>query len=181
MSLCHDAPLCDRIDGHDVVAEVHADPGNELSDRAEAGDDERSPIRNVCILDRLPGRRQDVAEEQIALVRQFGADLDGVVVSEGDPQELGLAAGNLPVQLGVAEQRGAGVLVAHLSRLALGLEAALAHEAVSAGDSEGDDDTVTDLEPGDRGTDLLDDPHRFVPEDVATLEERTEQFVEVQV
>ena len=84
-----------------------------------------------------------------------------------DTQELGLPAGDLAVELGVAEQRGALLLVAVLGRLTLREEIALAHPAVAAGDVEGDHDAVARRDLGDLGADLLDDAHRLVAEDVA--------------
>lgn len=56
------------------------------------------------------------------------------VLRLGYAQELRLSASNLPVEFGVAEQRGPHALIAHLSGLALGLQALVAHEAVPVGD-----------------------------------------------
>jgi hypothetical protein len=91
------------------------------------------------------------------------------------------SARHLAVELRVAEQRGALALVAHLGRLALREEALVAHEAVAAGDVEGDDDAVARLDVADARSDRLDDPHRLVSEDVALLEEGAQHLVQVQV
>ena len=140
------------------------------------------PSRDVGVLDRLPGGRQDVGEEQEAVVRRALGHLDRAVLRLRDAQELGLPAGHLAVELGVAEQRGAHALLAHLGRLALRLQPVLAHEAVTAGDVERDDDAVAGLRGRrDLRADLLDDAHRLVAEDVALAEERAEDLVEVQV
>ncbi len=94
-------------------------------------------------------------------------------------QKFGLPAGHRAVQLGVAEQRGAHALVAHLRRLALGEQLQIAHIATAAGDLEGNDHAVTDREIGDAAADFRDDAHRFVAEDVARLHERPQYLVEV--
>jgi hypothetical protein len=73
------------------------------------------------------------------------------------------------------------VLVFHLRGFALGLEAPKAHEAVTARDVERDHHAVADLQVGYGRPDLFDNAHRLVAEDVATVEERTENLVEVQV
>ena len=80
-------------------------------------------------LEGLPRRRQDVGEEQEALVGRTLGDLDRPEVRLGDPQQLGLPAGDLAVELRVAEERRALVLLAHLGRLALGEELLAAHPA----------------------------------------------------
>src|SRR3712207_6868985 len=56
-------------------------------------------------------------------------------------QVLGLAAGHLPVELGVAEQRGAEALLAVLRGLALRLQALRAHPAGAAGDVRSEEHT----------------------------------------
>ena len=91
---------------------------------------------------RLPGRGQHVGEVEEALVRRALGHLDRPELGLRDAQVLRLAARHLAVQLGVAEQRRALALLAHLGRLALRVEAALAHPAVPAGDVERDHDAV---------------------------------------
>ena len=103
-------------------------------------------LRDLRVLDRLPGGGQDVGEEQEAIVRRALGDLDRPVLRLRHAQELRLAARHLPVELGVAEQRGAHALVADLRRLALRLQAVLAHPAVPAGDVERDHHAVADRE-----------------------------------
>src|SRR3712207_9334216 len=69
-------------------------------------------------------------------------------------QVLGLPAGHLPVELRVAEQRGAEALLAVLRGLALRLQALRAHPAGAAGDVERDDDPVAGLDGGHRGAEI---------------------------
>src|SRR5581483_3911265 len=95
---------------------------------------------------------------------------------------LRLPTRNLTVELRVAEERSAGVVLAHLCGLALGEARPLAHPAVAARDVERDDDAVAGLDVLRRiRPNLFDDPHRLVPQDVALVDERPEQLVEVQV
>jgi hypothetical protein len=96
-------------------------------------------------------------------------------------QELGLPAGHLPVELRVAEERGTRALGAHLGRLALRLQPLVAHEAVAAGDVEGDDDTVAGGDVLDLGAHRLHHAHGLVAEHVAGVDERPEHLVEMEV
>jgi hypothetical protein len=52
---------------------------------------------------------------------------------------------------------------------------------VAADDVERDHHAVARLDVADLGADLLDDPHRLVTEDVAGVDERSEDLVEVEV
>src|SRR5205823_3712937 len=81
----------------------------------------------------------------------------------------------------VAQQARALVGVAVLGRLALRMEAALAHEAGAARDVERDHDGVAGRDLLDLGADLFDDAHRLVADDVALLHDGAELRVEVQV
>ena len=138
------------------------------------------PSGTSAYCDALPRGRQHVGEEHEAVVGRPLGHLDRQEVAERHPQELGLAAGHLPVELGVAEQRGAGAVLVDLRRLALRVQVVAAHPAVAAGDVERDHDAVAD-ERGDLRADLLDDPHRLVAEHVAGVQERRQHGVEVQV
>jgi hypothetical protein len=122
------------------------------------------PERRACrlghgrVLDALPGRRQDVGEVDEALVRRAVGHLDRQRVAERDAQELGLAARDLPVELRVAEQRRALVVLVHLRRLALRVEPVAAHPALLAADVERDDDAVARLDGRDLRPDLATTP-----------------------
>src|SRR5690606_31004680 len=103
----HRSALRYRVDGEHVGAPALGDAARELPHRAEPHDDGGVAGLDARILDALPRGRQDVAEEQVALVGQVPAHHDGVGVGQLDAQEFGLAAGDLPVQLGVAVEAGA--------------------------------------------------------------------------
>ncbi len=181
VALGHGAALGDGIHRDDAVAEVLADAGRELADRAEAHDAERAALGHVRVLHALPGGGEDVAEEEVALVGELGVHDDRVDVGERHAEALGLAAGDGSVHLAEAVERGAAALRLHLRGLALREQALVAHEAVVARDDEGDDDAVADLELRDGAADLLDDAHVLVAEHVVLLEERSEDLVEVEV
>ncbi len=66
-----------------------------------------------------------------------------------DAKQFGLAAGNLAIELGVAEQRGTHALVANLRCITLGEELLIAHEATPAGDLERDHHPVAHCQIGD--------------------------------
>ncbi|CAH0295882.1 hypothetical protein SRABI128_04026 [Microbacterium sp. Bi128] len=181
VALGHRAALGDRVDRQDAVAQVHADARRELPHGPEPHDRERPAVGDVRVLHALPGGRHDVAEEQVPVVGQVVADADVVVVGQRHPQVLGLPAGHLAVQLGEAEQRRAAVVLAHLRGLTLRLQSAQAHEAVSARDVEGHHDAVADRERRHGRAHLDDDAHGLVSEHIALVEERPEEFVQVQV
>jgi hypothetical protein len=175
-------PLGYEVEPDDLSrAEVLGDPARHLADRAQADHGDAAALGYQRVLDRLPGGRQHVGQEEKAVVRGAIGDLDGPVVGLRHAQELGLPAGHLAVELRVAEQRGAHALVVVLGRLALRLQSLLAHEAVATGDVERDHHAVADGDVGHRRADGLDDPHRLVAEHVALAEERSEHLVQMQV
>ena len=139
--------LGDEVDpDHRSTPRVRRDAHAHLADRAEPVDGERSRLRGVGVRDRLPRRRQDVREVEEALVRRALRHLDRAELGLRHAQVLGLPAGHLPVQLRVAEQRRALVVLAHLRRLALRVELLVAHEAVPARDVERHHDPVAGLD-----------------------------------
>ncbi len=146
------------------------DPGGHLADRAEAEHGDRPAVRDVRPLDGLPRGRQHVRQVDEPLVRRPLRHLDGPEVRLRDAQVLGLPAGHLPVQLGVAEQRRPRAVLADLRRLALRVQLHAAHVAAAAGDVERDDHAVAGLDVRDVRAGLLDDAHRLVAEDVALAE-----------
>ena len=76
----------------------------ELSDRSES-DHGQCPVgRHIGVLHSLPGGRQDVREVQEPLVRRTLRDRDRPELGLRDPQQLGLAPRDRPVQGRVAEQ-----------------------------------------------------------------------------
>ena len=166
---------------HRAGAEMLGDPRGHLADRSQPDDRDAAAVGDLRVLHGLPGGGQDVGQEEEAVVgRPFG-DLDGAVMGLGHAQELGLPTGHLPVELGVAEEAGPHALVAVLRRLALRLQAVLAHEAMSARDVERHDDAIADREIVDPRADGLDDAHRLVAEHVTGVEKRPHHLVEVQV
>jgi hypothetical protein len=182
MAPCHLQPLGDVVDAEDLVgALVAGDAGAHLPDRAEAEDGDAAAVGDRRVVDRLPGGRQHVGEEEIALVGSLLGNFDRPEMGLRHPQELRLATRHLAVELGVAEQRGAFFGGVVLGRLALGVVLALAHPAGAAGDVEGDHDAVARFDLGDRGPDLLDDAHRLVAEDVALVDEHPQHLVKVEV
>ena len=177
----HLAALLDRVDRDHAVPEVPADAGRELADGPETDHREGAAIRNIRVLHTLPGRRQDVAEKQVALVGQVGVDLHRVEVGVLHPHKLGLPTGDATVDLGVAVERRAGLLVAVLGGLALRGQAARAHVAKATRDDERNDDTVARPQLLHGGTHFGDDAHGFVAHHVVAMHERAEHIEQVQV
>jgi len=99
----------------------------------------------------------------------------------GNAQILCLPAGHRAVQLGKSEEAGTAVVGVDLGSLTLGLQAALAHPAVAAGDVEGDDHPVSGHEVRYFGAHFLDDAHGFVAQHVAGLHVRPEHFIEMKI
>jgi hypothetical protein len=129
---------------------MSSDSRDELPDRAQTEHAERAAARHIRELHALPCRRQDVAEEQVAIIGQVVADPVCVGVRPTYAKVLRLAAGNGSVQFGVPVEVGAGGGVAVLRGFALSRESSAAHVAFAAGDHERDDHSITDLEYADR-------------------------------
>src|SRR4051794_22567044 len=155
-------PLGHEIDADHAIAAILRDARRHVADRPEAEHHDGAAIRYRRVLDSLPSRRQDVGEEDEAVVRRSVGDLDRQAVSERDSQQLGLASRDLPVQLRIAEQRCTLSVLTLLRRLALGVKTLLAHEASPAGDVERNNNPVALPEGGDLAADLLDEAHRLV-------------------
>ena len=115
-------PLGHQVHADHAVALVLGDPTGEVTDRAQAEDDERAALGHVRVLHALPGGRQDVGEVGEPVVRRALGQLDVGELRLRHPQVLRLATGDLAVELGEAEQRRTHALVAHLRRLALGVQ-----------------------------------------------------------
>lgn len=174
--------LGDEIDTDDGTgAAVLCDTGGHVADGPQTQDGYRAAVGNGRVLDRLPRGGQDVGEVDEAVVGRTGGDLDGQLVAERDAQQLGLSARHLSVQLGVAEERRPHAPVTYLRGLALGVEPLVAHETVAAADVEGDDHPVSRADLRHVRPDLLDDAHRLVAQDVAGVQIRPEEFVQMQV
>jgi hypothetical protein len=182
VALGHGDPLGHGVDAEDLLdAQVAGEPDGHLADRPEAQDGERRARADVREHHALPGRGQHVGQEQEALVRRAVRHLDRPELRLRDPQQLGLRPGHVAVQLGVAEQGGAGAVLAVLRRLALGVERLVAHPARAARDVERDDDPVAHRHLGHLAADGHDPAHRLVAEDVTGLHQRRQRPVEVQV
>ena len=139
----HREALGDEIEADDPAgAAVQRHATRHLADRAEPEHHQRPARRDGCVLDSLPGGREHVREVDEAFVRRPLRDLDRAELRLRHAQQLGLAPGYLPVQLRVAEERRPLAMLAHLRRLALGVELHVAHEAVTARDVERHDDAI---------------------------------------
>src|SRR5829696_6289934 len=173
--------LGNEVHADDPEAEVLGDSRRHVSDRPKTQHGDATAFGDVRVGDRLPGGGQHVREVYEALVGRTFGYLDVCVLGLRHAQILSLPAGQLPIELGVAEQGGAHVLVAHLGGLALSLQSLVAHEAVAAGDLEGDHHAVAGGQVGDLRTDLLDYAHRLVPLQIALFHKGGEDLVEVEV
>src|SRR5581483_6449351 len=133
---------------------------------------------------------EDVGEEDDLFVGNAVGDFDGTDVGEGNAGELCLSAGVAAEHVGVTEE--AGGRVAHdlfgdpgvgVGVVATGPELILAELTVAAGDGEGNDDAVADLEfvAVDAWADLDNLTHEFVAEDIALLHGGYKAVIEVKV
>jgi hypothetical protein len=135
----HRQPLGHQVHAEHAVRAHHPRAArSELPDRAEPIYGHRPARRDVRVAGRLPSGGQDVGQIQEAVVRWSLGHWDRPELGLRHAQELGLAPGDLAVQLGVAEQRGTLAMVPVLRGLALREQLPLAHPAVPAGDVEGD-------------------------------------------
>jgi hypothetical protein len=180
-SLSPQESLGNPVNGYDLVAEVRGDAGRHIADRAQAQHCHRAAVWNVGIGDRLPGCRQNVGEVHEPRIRRPVRDFDVGELGLRDAKQLRLAAGNLAIKLGVAEQRCTHPLVADLRCLTLSEQLLITHIASAAGNLEGDHHSVANGEIGYLRADLADDSHRLVAEDVSGVHEGTEHLIEMQV
>src|SRR5690606_38665629 len=104
--LCHGSAIRYRVDGEHLDATAPGDATRELSHWSKSHHDDGVSGLGAGIVDALPRGRRDVAEEQVALVRESPAHHDGVRGGQFDAQELSLATGDLAVELRVAVEAG---------------------------------------------------------------------------
>jgi hypothetical protein len=174
-------PLAHQVHADHPVAAVHGDASGHVADRAKSEHRHAPAVRDAGVLHGLPGRWEHIGEVHEALVGRSVRELDVRVLRLGHAQVLCLPAVLAPVELRVAEEHGAHSLLADLGRLALGLEALVAHEAVATGDLERDYHAVAGRQLAHLCADLLHHAHRLVPQDRSLLDEWAEQLVEVQI
>src|SRR5690606_3812340 len=96
------------------------------------------PLRNRCVLHRLPRGGDDVGEVEVALVLPYLRDLNRAELGVRDAQVLRLAPRDRSVELRVSEQRRTAPELADLGGFTLGVQSPLAHPAVATGNVEGD-------------------------------------------
>ena len=97
--------IVDAVDPDDLTdAALERDPAGHVADRPEPEHEEGPLGLRVGVGDGLPRGRQHVGEEQEAVVGRSLGHLDRPVVGLRDAQVLGLPAGDLAVELGVAQQ-----------------------------------------------------------------------------
>jgi len=92
------------VNGYDLIAQVDGNPSRHVTDRSESQHRHRAAGADVGVVDGLPGRRHDVAEVDKPRVRWPFRDLDVGELGLRCAEQLGLTAGNLTVEFGVAEQ-----------------------------------------------------------------------------
>ena len=160
----------------------------ELADGAAAPDGDGLAALQITEISRHEARGEDVGQEKDLFVAQSLRHLDWADVGIGDAEIFGLAAGIAAEHVRVAEEARGGVtpelfghLVIGVGALAAGEEALLAEEAFPAGDGEGNDDAVADLQLLVFGADLDDFAHGLVTQDVALFHRRHDAVKQMQV
>ena len=161
----------------------------ELADRAAPQTATTSPGLDVAHLRAHVAGRKDVGQEQHLFVGHAVVDLERADVGERHARVLGLAAGEAAEHVRVAEDAARRVAPrasrpstrwgssSRTARSGLRWQA----QQCAAGDREGHDDAVADLQVRHRRPDLDDLAHELVAEDVALLHRRDEAVVEVQI
>ena len=87
------------------IPRCRAIAAGHVADRTEPEHHDAPARRDIRVLHRLPCRREHVGEVHEAVVGRALRHLDRPVVGVWHPQQFGLPARHLAVQLGVAEQR----------------------------------------------------------------------------
>nr|WP_230198286.1 hypothetical protein [Flaviflexus massiliensis] len=181
VTLGHGATLGHCIRRDHPVAQVLADPGGHLPDRAQTQHRQRAAVGDRRVVHGLPGGGHDVGKKQVALVFADVGNLDRPVVRVRHAQVLRLPAGHRAVKPRVTEELRAGPVFADLGGFTLRLQSLAAHEAMPAGNVEGDDHPIPRLDVSDGRADLFDDAHGLMADDVALVHERCQHLIEVQV
>ena len=174
-------PLGHAVHGDYLVAQMRRDAGRHVSDRTQPEHCHGATVWNVGVGHRLPRCRQHVGQVHEPRVRRPFWNLDVRELGLRDAKQLRLSAGYLAIKLGVAEQCGAHSLIADLRGLALGEQLLITHVATAARNLEGNHHSVADGEIGYLRTDLADDSHRLVAQNVAGIHECAEHLIQVQI
>ena len=171
----------DQVHGDDAGAVMLGDTRCHVANRPEPENDDGSTLWNGGVLDGLPRRGKDVGEVDESVICGTLGHFDVGCFCLGDAQVLRLTSRHLAVELRKPKERSPVPLVLDLGGFALAEELLVAHEAVTTRHLERYDDSVTRLDGGDMLSDFLDDPYRFVAENVSGLHEGRQGLVEVQI
>src|SRR5919108_2316335 len=158
-----------------------SDPRAHLPDWSKPIDGHAPSLGHVTVGHRLPSRGKHVGEVYEPVVDRPLGHLDWSEMGLRNTQVLGLSTGNGTVELGVTEERGAFILIDHLRSLALRKESLVAHEAPTAGDVEGNDNSISRLYVRHLCSHFLDDAYGLMAEDVTFLHVHPEHFIEVEI
>jgi hypothetical protein len=185
----HGEPLRHTIDAYDASSAQQPSAHDcHLADRPAAPHRDRVAGSDVGILGCHPARGQDIGQEEHLVVAQAGVDVDRAMIGMRHADKLGLPAGVAAVQMGIAEQAGAGLAMQLLQLLGVRIggiaarpQLALAEEALAAGDYEGHHHPVAPPQPRHRRTGIYNLAHELVAKDITGLHLRHEAVVDVQV
>src|SRR5690554_3572186 len=185
----HGQPLWHIVD-HDHL------PGSQQNGTAHAELTHRSRPPNgygiagfdIALHRRLPASGKDIAKKQYLLVAERIGHLDVGAVGVRHPHILRLAAGIATGQMRIAKQPGTSV-PEHLVGQRLVTVGALTEReiapsallALAAGNGEGNDDTVADLELTSLGTDLHHLTHELMAHHITRLHGGDKMVEEMQI
>ena len=183
--------LRNRVDGDNALGpKQERAPDRHLSDRSAAPDGDRVTLLDVAEIRRHVAGRENVGEEQHLFVAQACRHLDRPDIGVGHAKILRLAAREAAEKVRVAKQASwrmtphrLGLFLAFLriGALAAGEGAALAEEALAAGDDERHHDAIADFQVGDAGSDFDNLAHVLVAEHIAAVHVGNDAIVEVEI
>jgi len=173
---------------HPLRAEQESTADRELCDRAAAEYGDGLAALDFAVLRRHIAGRENVGQEQHLLVREALRHLHRADIGKRHAQIFCLTGQEAAQQVRITEQArrrvtpepGRGRCV-RVGTLATRVEAALAEEALAAGDRERHDDTVALLLPGYIFADLEHLAYRLVADHVAALHCGDDAVVEMQI
>ena len=132
--------------------------------------------------------RKNIREKQRLFVVERVRHLDRPLVRVRHAKIFGLPAAIAAEKMRIAEKpRGRmapqrlGFLMIRICALAGGIKAALAEAALAAGNGEGHDDAVADLQAFDRRSDLDDFAHGLMAQHVAAVHLRNDAVIDVNI
>ena len=169
-------------------AEEEGRADSHLANGAAAPYGDRVAALDVAELGGHVAGGEDVGEEERLFVAQPVGHLDRADIGIRHAQIFGLAAAVATQQMRIAKEAGrriapklGGLLAIGIAAFAAGIKSPLAEETLAAGDCEGHDDAIADLQGRVLAAHFDDLSHGLVSDDVTGMHVRDRALVDVKI